>query len=95
MAARPACRCLQLSRLVHLLPLRHEVSGRTARGHAAGYDIAGEAHGFCRNLSPATVLQESHDISEPLQMKLEKLPYVERAFVHCDYRCDAIDKEHS
>lgn len=30
-------------------------------------------------------LKESHDIAEPLQQKLEKLPEVERAFVHVDY----------
>ncbi|VDK49976.1 unnamed protein product [Anisakis simplex] len=33
-------------------------------------------------------LQQAHDISEPLQLKLERLPYVERAFVHCDYNFD-------
>ncbi|KRX92096.1 Metal tolerance protein 9 [Trichinella pseudospiralis] len=30
-------------------------------------------------------LKEAHDISEPLQRKIEHLPYVERAFVHVDY----------
>jgi cation diffusion facilitator family transporter len=46
-------------------------------------------------LDPNITLKESHDISEPLQMKLERLPYVERAFVHCDYKCDAIDHDHA
>ncbi|CAI2357451.1 unnamed protein product [Caenorhabditis sp. 36 PRJEB53466] len=36
---------------------------------------------------PAT-LQMAHDVAESLQVKLEKLPYVERAFVHCDYQLD-------
>uniref|UniRef100_A0A1I7TWC6 ZT_dimer domain-containing protein n=1 Tax=Caenorhabditis tropicalis TaxID=1561998 RepID=A0A1I7TWC6_9PELO len=36
---------------------------------------------------PAT-LQMAHDVAESLQVKLEKLPYVERAFVHCDYQFD-------
>uniref|UniRef100_A0A0N5B0Y3 ZT_dimer domain-containing protein n=1 Tax=Syphacia muris TaxID=451379 RepID=A0A0N5B0Y3_9BILA len=33
-------------------------------------------------------LEETHDISESLQTKLERLPFVERAFVHCDYKFD-------
>ncbi|KAG0308329.1 hypothetical protein BGZ98_008311 [Dissophora globulifera] len=36
-------------------------------------------------MAPDTPLIESHDISEGLQMKLEALPNVERAFVHVDY----------
>ncbi|KAI9234039.1 MAG: cation efflux family-domain-containing protein [Podila humilis] len=36
-------------------------------------------------MSPETPLRESHDISEGLQIKLESLPNVERAFVHVDY----------
>jgi cation diffusion facilitator family transporter len=33
-------------------------------------------------------LVETHDISESLQIKIERLPYVERAFVHVDYKLD-------
>ncbi|KAM4096828.1 hypothetical protein ACJW30_08G134400 [Castanea mollissima] len=33
-------------------------------------------------------LIEAHTIGETLQEKLEKLPEVERAFVHLDYECD-------
>ncbi|KAF8931958.1 hypothetical protein BGZ47_011598 [Haplosporangium gracile] len=36
-------------------------------------------------MSPDTPLMVSHDISEGLQIKLEALPNVERAFVHVDY----------
>ncbi|KAF9910743.1 hypothetical protein EC991_005728 [Linnemannia zychae] len=36
-------------------------------------------------MSPDTPLIVSHDISESLQIKLEALPNVERAFVHVDY----------
>ncbi|GJJ72167.1 hypothetical protein EMPS_04524 [Entomortierella parvispora] len=36
-------------------------------------------------MAPETPLIESHDISESLQIKLEALPNVERAFVHVDY----------
>ncbi|CAH9094624.1 unnamed protein product [Cuscuta europaea] len=33
-------------------------------------------------------LKEAHTIGENLQIKIEKLPEVERAFVHLDYECD-------
>ncbi|BFZ23150.1 hypothetical protein BsWGS_26189 [Bradybaena similaris] len=36
-------------------------------------------------LGEETILSESHDIGESLQQKLEKLPEVERAFVHVDF----------
>ncbi|KAK4763602.1 hypothetical protein SAY87_013040 [Trapa incisa] len=35
-----------------------------------------------------TPLIEAHTIGESLQINLEKLPEVERAFVHLDYECD-------
>lgn len=33
-------------------------------------------------------LKEAHAIGETLQIKIEKLPEVERAFVHLDFECD-------
>lgn len=33
-------------------------------------------------------LKEAHMIGESLQNKLEKLPEVERAFVHLDFECE-------
>ncbi|VDL79453.1 unnamed protein product [Nippostrongylus brasiliensis] len=33
-------------------------------------------------------LKVTHDISHPLEKKLQRLEFVERAFVHCDYFCD-------
>ncbi|KAK0405846.1 hypothetical protein QR680_018231 [Steinernema hermaphroditum] len=33
-------------------------------------------------------LKEAHDVSEELQVKIERMPYVERAFVHVDYKMD-------
>ncbi|KAA8528146.1 hypothetical protein F0562_035603 [Nyssa sinensis] len=33
-------------------------------------------------------LKEAHTIGETLQIKIEKLPEVERAFVHLDFECD-------
>jgi len=39
--------------------------------------------------------RESHDIGQSLQNKIEKLPEVERAFVHLDYECEhKADEEH-
>ncbi|CDW56185.1 cation efflux family protein [Trichuris trichiura] len=38
-------------------------------------------------LDENTSLKKAHDISEPLQQKIERLPFVERAFVHVDYEC--------
>jgi divalent metal cation (Fe/Co/Zn/Cd) transporter len=35
-------------------------------------------------------LREVHDIVQPLEHKLEALPFVEKAFIHCDYFCDGI-----
>jgi cation diffusion facilitator family transporter len=36
-------------------------------------------------MDPEKTLRETHDIAEELQMKLESLPDVERAYVHVDY----------
>lgn len=36
-------------------------------------------------LNPDDTLRATHDIAEELQMKLESLPNVERAYVHVDY----------
>ncbi|KAL2157062.1 hypothetical protein VTH06DRAFT_7061 [Thermothelomyces fergusii] len=36
-------------------------------------------------MDPDATLQETHDIAEELQVKLESLPDVERAYVHVDY----------
>lgn len=36
-------------------------------------------------MDPEETLRETHDIAEELQMKLESLPDVERAYVHVDY----------
>jgi cation diffusion facilitator family transporter len=51
-----------------------------------GYHLS---HGFIVEidivLPKAMPLNEAHDIGETLQEKLEALPEVERAFVHCDY----------
>ncbi|KIH64965.1 cation diffusion facilitator family transporter [Ancylostoma duodenale] len=33
-------------------------------------------------------LKVTHDVCHPLEKKLQRLEFVERAFVHCDYCCD-------
>ncbi|KAI0217953.1 Metal tolerance protein 10 [Lamellibrachia satsuma] len=33
-------------------------------------------------------VREAHDIAESLQQKIERMPQVERSFVHVDYECD-------
>ena len=47
--------------------------------HASQVDIV---------LPESMLLREGHDIGESLQLKLERLPEVERAFVHLDYETD-------
>lgn len=39
-------------------------------------------------MDPDKSLQETHDVAEDLQFKLESLPDVERAYVHVDYETD-------
>ena len=36
-------------------------------------------------LPPTMPLREAHDIGEALQLDVERLEYVERAYVHLDY----------
>ncbi|ORY07725.1 hypothetical protein K493DRAFT_310109 [Basidiobolus meristosporus CBS 931.73] len=54
----------------------------TCRAYHAGNNMLVEVDIV---MSPDTPLSESHDIGESLQIKLETLPNVERAFVHVDY----------
>lgn len=39
-------------------------------------------------MDPQETLQSTHDVAEALQIKLESLPDVERAYVHVDYETD-------
>lgn len=36
-------------------------------------------------MAPHETLRDTHDVAEALQVKLESLPDVERAYVHIDY----------
>jgi divalent metal cation (Fe/Co/Zn/Cd) transporter len=39
-------------------------------------------------MDPEATLRATHDVAEELQIKLESLPDVERAYVHVDYETD-------
>lgn len=54
----------------------------TVQAYTFGINYLVEVHIV---LSPEMRLEESHDIGESLQLKLESLKEVERAFVHCDF----------
>jgi divalent metal cation (Fe/Co/Zn/Cd) transporter len=41
-------------------------------------------------MDPADSLKFTHDTAEELQIKLESLPNVERAYVHVDYETDHV-----
>ncbi|KAL1934775.1 hypothetical protein VTP01DRAFT_6957 [Rhizomucor pusillus] len=54
----------------------------TCRAYYAGENLYVEVDIV---LPPEMPLRDSHDIAESLQIKLESIPSVERAFVHADY----------
>lgn len=54
----------------------------TCRAYYAGENLYVEVDIV---LPPEMPLKDSHDIAESLQIKLESIPSVERAFVHADY----------
>jgi len=79
-SARPA-----LLRRLTLLALTHDarvVMVDTVRAYHFGEGFLVEAD---LALPPGMPLREAHDIGESLQIKLEQLEEVERAFVHLDY----------
>lgn len=39
-------------------------------------------------MDPEDTLRSTHDVAEALQIKLESLPNVERAYVHVDFETD-------
>ena len=39
-------------------------------------------------LPPSLGLKESHDIGELLRLRLERLHWVDKAYVHVDYACN-------
>ena len=57
----------------------------TVRAYTFGVNYLVEVHIV---LNPGMVLEESHDIGESLQLTLESMKEVERAFVHCDFETE-------
>jgi divalent metal cation (Fe/Co/Zn/Cd) transporter len=54
----------------------------TVRAYASGPRLVVEVDIV---MDPHESLMATHDVAEELQMKLESLPDVERAYVHVDY----------
>lgn len=54
----------------------------TVRVYHSGPRLIAEVDIF---MDPSSSLAEAHDVAEELQVKLERLPDVERAYVHIDY----------
>ncbi|KAI8878507.1 hypothetical protein K501DRAFT_297599 [Backusella circina FSU 941] len=77
----------QFLNLVTYIALTHPgvVQVDTCRAYYAGNNVFVEVDIV---LPPTMQLRDSHDIGEDLQIKLESLPDVERAFVHVDYETE-------
>ncbi|XP_031378583.1 putative metal tolerance protein C3 [Punica granatum] len=76
-----------LQKLTYLI-LRHDPQIKrvdTVRAYTFGVLYSVEVD---IELSVYMLLKEAHAIRESLQIKIEDLPEVERAFVHLDYECD-------
>ncbi|KAJ1498979.1 hypothetical protein HMI54_012207, partial [Coelomomyces lativittatus] len=73
-----------LNKLTYLAATHHPsiLYVDTCKAYALGHRLFVEVDIV---LPPEMTLRMSHDIGESLQIKLESLPSVERAFVHCDY----------
>ena len=73
-----------ISKITYIAKEHHEniLKVDTVRAYTFGINYLVEVHIV---LSPDMKLQQSHDIGESLQLKLESLKEVERAFVHCDF----------
>uniref|UniRef100_A0AC34QLC3 Cation efflux protein cytoplasmic domain-containing protein n=1 Tax=Panagrolaimus sp. JU765 TaxID=591449 RepID=A0AC34QLC3_9BILA len=80
------------NRITKIATTHHEkiLALDTVRAYHLGQNFLVEIHVL---MNKDTTLEESHDISEELQRKIEKLPYVERCFVHCDH--DTTKHEHA
>lgn len=76
---------LQLITYVSMTHSPHILSLDTVRAWYSGPRITVEVDIV---LHPDQTLRETHDIAEDLQNKLESLPDVERAYVHCDHESE-------
>jgi cation diffusion facilitator family transporter len=76
---------VEIQQLITYVCLTHSPAIRqidTVRAYHSGPRLIAEVDVV---MDPDATLQETHDIAEELQMKLEQLPDVERAYVHVDY----------
>jgi cation diffusion facilitator family transporter len=76
---------VQIQQLITYVCLTHSPLIRqidTVRAYHSGPRLIAEVDVV---MDPDATLQETHDVAEELQMKLERLPDVERAYVHVDY----------
>jgi cation diffusion facilitator family transporter len=73
---------LQLITYISMTHSPHVVAIDTVRAWHSGPRLVVEVDVV---MDPDESLRETHDIAEELQMKLESLPDVERAYVHVDY----------
>jgi cation diffusion facilitator family transporter len=76
---------VEIQQLITYVCLTHSPAIRqidTVRAYHSGPRLIAEVDIV---MDPDASLQETHDIAEELQIKLERLPDVERAYVHVDY----------
>ncbi|RKP27788.1 hypothetical protein SYNPS1DRAFT_12152 [Syncephalis pseudoplumigaleata] len=78
-----------LQRVIYIAYTHHEAIREvdTAQAYHVGSNVYVEVDIV---MDPETTLRYSHDVGESLQMKLESLPNVERAFVHVDYESEHV-----
>ena len=83
-----------LSKITYIVAEHSEeiLKVETVRAYSFGIDYLVEVNIV---LDPTMPLNEAHDVGESLQLKLESLDGVERAFVHLDYEyCHSPSSEH-
>ncbi|KAL2021221.1 hypothetical protein VTK56DRAFT_7408 [Thermocarpiscus australiensis] len=76
---------VEIQQLITYVCLTHSPAIRqidTVRAYHSGPRLIAEVDVV---MDPEASLMETHDIAEELQIKLERLPDVERAYVHVDY----------
>ncbi|KAK3297514.1 uncharacterized protein B0H64DRAFT_319740 [Chaetomium fimeti] len=76
---------VEIQQLITYVCLTHSPAIRqidTVRAYHSGPRLIAEVDVV---MDPDATLMDTHDIAEELQMKLERLPDVERAYVHVDY----------
>ena len=86
---KPSIICLlHISQLTSFSAMTHSPAIRqidTVRAYHSGPRLIVEVDIV---MDPEETLRATHDVAEELQMKLESLPDVERAYVHVDYETD-------